>query len=156
MHIMRGQHDSVELIPVRNLLLVVGAVFMIIAGLLGMHTLSAGTLGHGAHAGSQAQVLSAEFAPSSGMETGVVGSGATHTSGCDGDCEGSPAQPVGHSELVMACALALLIAFSLLLPVAAVYFARISLTSTFSSLWLKYASRLPHPPSLIVLSISRT
>lgn len=156
MGLQRNQLGSDDLISVRTLLLGISAVLMIIVGLLGMHTFSAGAFGHGAHAGIQDSTIAAEMTVSASSDTTPAGATVVQSAGCDGDCESSSTQPIGHSELMMACALALLVIFSFLLPAVAMYMARLTFATTFSTLWLKYSSRLPHPPSLIVLSISRT
>lgn len=72
------------------------------------------------------------------------------------DCESQSTAPV-HSMLVAACILALLATMLVLIP-------PVASTLTFgalrriaaSSAWLRGALALPRPPSLLVLSISRT
>lgn len=156
MDLQRKQHGSGDLTSVRTLLLGISAVLMIIVGLLGMHTFSAGAFGHGAHAGMQDSTIAAEMSVSAAPDATPAGATVVQSAECDGDCESSHTQPLGHSELMMACALALLVIFSFLLPAVAIWILRLTFATTFSTLWLKYSSRLPHPPSLIVLSISRT
>lgn len=156
MGLQRNQHGSGDLTSVRTLLLAISAVLMIIVGLLGMHTFSAGAFGHGAHAGMQDSIIAAEMTVSATAGSPPAGATGVQSAECDGDCESSDTQPIGHSELMMACALALLVIFSFLLPAVAMYVARIKFAISCSTLWLKYSSRLSHPPSLIVLSISRT
>lgn len=123
----------------RFLILMLGVVAIVI-GLLAMHSFSA-TPAHGAHASSTTSTDAHATVGSAGVEAG--------DEHCAADCD-------SHSAAAMMCVLALLVGMLLIaLP-------RTSKTLRPTVPWLKgLASRAPPmrllpPPSLHVLSISRT
>ena len=148
----------------RRLLLTLATAFLLIAGLLAMHTLT-GTLtfghngtpatvsasaGHGAEPAMAPDVGPAALGAGPGMALEVA---AEH---CPGDCGASGGVP-DHSMLMMVCVLALLAAAIVLL--APVLLARLGAALALLRLHGRTVlAALPHPrpPSLLVLSISRT
>ncbi|WP_416447027.1 DUF6153 family protein [Leucobacter sp. HNU] len=140
-----------------GLLLTAMAVFFVIAGLLGMHTLSSDhTMGLPAVAPeSQPHMMTAEEADT--PATDVLASIATDA-GVIGATVEATHSPMQHDPMLMTmCILALLSgAVILLLPVFLTLFramrplVMLRLHAAFSVL------PLPRPPSLHVLSISRT
>ena len=148
-----------------RLLLTFATAFLLIAGLLAMHTLTGTlTLGHtdtpaaaseGTGHGTESAMASA-IAPAAvlGADPGMVtDASADH---CPGDCGDAGGMP-DHSMLMMACVLALLAAVIVLL--APVLLARLGAALALLRLHGRNVlAALPHPrpPSLIVLSISRT
>lgn len=126
-----------------------GIAVALIAGLLAMHTLSA----------SDTHVESAPAASAAAHDNVAVGAGmnsaAVDAGHCAGDC-GVPGDTPGHSMLLMVCALALLAAVIVVLAPALL--ARLSM-SLGVAVPVRQAVRSllrPRPPSLLVLSISRT
>ena len=135
---MRGSTSLRRLIPFAI------ATALLIAGLLGMHTFTAAPGGHSA--------VSAAHTTHSVEH--VSGTASTENAAdCDGTCLTAPA---GHDEMQTACVLALL--FGLLLVIAPALRYRLTPTLQLASVSARWRSRSarPHPPSLIVLSISRT
>lgn len=124
------------------------AAFVLIAGLLAMHTLSTGD----AHVESGVTALADhdQLATAAAMDSAAVEEGH-----CAGDC-GTPGNMPAHSMLLMVCALALLAAVIVVLAPALL--ARLSMTLGVAALVRDAARALPRPrpPSLLVLSISRT
>lgn len=131
-----------------RVLLTFTAAFVLIAGLLAMHTLSTGD----AHieSGVTAAAGHDQLASSATMDSAAVEDGH-----CPGDC-GTPGNMPGHSMLLMVCALALLAAVIIVLAPALL--TRLSTTLGMTVLVRDVARALPRPrpPSLLVLSISRT
>lgn len=158
MNMQRLQRDPGNPSSVRPLLVVLSAVLMVIIGLLGMHTLSAGSASHGAGAGSHGAATLIEAPSSSGHSNiGAPGSAKLNSGACDDACQSSASQPVQHTDVMMACVLALIVGFIFLLPIAAMYRTRMHQgQSRFVLMQLRRLSLPPLPPSLIVLSISRT
>jgi hypothetical protein len=118
----------------------------LIAGLLAMHTLSAGDT----HVDSTQSVSA-----SHGQYSPAIDRATFDEAQCAGDC-GAPGPMPHHSTLLIACALAVL-------TVVIVVFAPAQLARLRTSLSLEVFGRdaahaLLHarPPSLLVLSISRT
>lgn len=132
--------------PLHRILFVLGFAVAIIGGLSAMHTLSAG----------DAPIDSSPTASAPHSQYPVAIGGAVGDAvHCAADCGTSGTLP-DHSMLLMACALAAL-------AVALVVFAPAQLARLSTSLGLKGFGRsaarllLPaRPPSLLVLSISRT
>ncbi|PZU46114.1 MAG: hypothetical protein DI566_08100 [Microbacterium sp.] len=144
-----------------RLLLTFTTALLLIAGLLAMHTLT-GTLS-GGHADTTATAFESAHVD---VGTDVSAVTATETTPgmkseaavghCAGDCGGSGGVP-DHSMLTMVCALALLAAAIVLL--APVLLARLGVALALLRLHGRSVlAALPHPrpPSLLVLSISRT
>lgn len=135
---------------VHTILTVLGAVLLVIIGLLGMHTFSAGSSGHSPTTHTSVSNEAAD--PSHVM-------GVTHaaaSANCDVGCVAAAHQPMSHDDMMMACVLALLAGFVLLLPLARLTHTSVSLRRLSQQVELRIREVLPHPPSLIVLSISRT
>lgn len=127
--------------------LTLGFAVALIAGLLAMHTLGASDT----HVDS-AQTVSASDHGQVGATTDRAAVDAGH---CASDC-GAPRDMPDHSMLLMVCALALLAAVIVVLAPALL--ARLS-TSLGMTMLVRHAVRaVPRlrPPSLLVLSISRT
>ncbi|MGV9194396.1 DUF6153 family protein [Microbacterium sp. MC2] len=144
-----------------RLLLTFATALLLIAGLLAMHTLTSGhaetlaAASEAAHA-APASDLDGTVATGSMLEN-TIGTGPDASGGhCEGDCGGAAGMP-DQSMLTMACVLALLVAVIVLLAPALL--ARLG---TALALLRPHGrdvlTALPHPrpPSLIVLSISRT
>lgn len=125
------------------------AAFVLIVGLLAMHTLSTGSTHHES---GEVTIAAAnhDHAPQA-----AVNSAAVDVGHCAGDC-GTPGNMPAHSLLLMVCALALLAAVIVVLAPALL--ARLSMTLGVAALVRDAARALPRPrpPSLLVLSISRT
>ncbi len=131
----------------RTFLTVMAAVALIV-GLLAMHTLSTGT----AHAEPHTTVAIADHdQPAQMADAG----NATDTGHCPGDC-GGPGNMPDHSMLLMICALALLAAVIVVLAPALL--GGLGLNPGVRAPLRDAARALPRPrpPSLLVLSISRT
>ena len=125
-----------------------GAAVMIIMGLLGMHTFNSEAAGHGA-AGPAATASTVHHSSSMGAP-----SGAGHGSPCDDTCvTGSGGE---HSDMMSACVLALLAGLLLFFRPLLVRRIGPSLQMLVASLRLPAGRALPRPPSLTLLSISRT
>lgn len=143
-----------------------GLIVLVIAGLLGMHTLSVNSAETGRSTGAQpsAVIYTGEvgnygvdvLTPAAGIGDPSLVGGTAHTdsSPCGVECD-----PVGHSDehgmLAMACVLALMIG---LLILRRPLFRR--LTNLHRAIFLPFSylfvARYVRPPSLISLSISRT
>lgn len=136
----------------RGLFLLAGIVFLLIAGLLGMHTFTADTAGHGTAAVSQATTVLNHDAERS--STAAAGSDSSIR--CDDACHMSVQPGHGHTDMVDACVLALLVGVLLLIPPMLWYRLSPLVRLTASSWRLVATTLLPRPPSLIFLSISRT
>jgi len=115
-----------------RLFLMVGIAVALIAGLLAMHTLTADT-GH------------AESPAISSADTGH----------CLGDCD-APGNMPNHSMPMMVCVLALLAAVIVVLAPALLARLSGSLGVVVPAAGVPRALPRPRPPSLFVLSISRT
>lgn len=145
----------------RRLLLTFATALLLIAGLLAMHTLTSGhadtpaAASEAAHAAPDSD-LGGTVATGSMLEN-TIGTGTEASGGhCEGDCDSSGGMP-DHSMLMMACVLALLAATIVLLAPALL--ARLGTVLALLRLHGRNVlTALPHPrpPSLIVLSISRT
>lgn len=157
MNMRRLQRSTSDPSSARPLIVVLSAVLMVIIGLLGMHTLSAGSTSHGTSTGSHGTASLLDASASGHVDADKRGSVEVYSRTCDDNCQSSTPQPLHHTDVMMACALALLVGFSFLLPIAAMYRTRMSQGQlSFVSNQLRHLSPLPRPPSLIVLSISRT
>ncbi|WP_298866245.1 DUF6153 family protein [uncultured Microbacterium sp.] len=149
-------HERVPSV-LRRLLVLVPVALAIITGLLGMHTLT------GSHASptaetTMANVHSAGVAPATSV--GGAGAAAMEEGSSAGHCAGDCSYPAGmpdHSMLMMVCVLALLAAVIILLAPTALALLAYTLARAHAR-GRSLLARLPHPrpPSLIVLSISRT
>lgn len=121
----------------RRALVAFGGALLVIAGLLAMHTIGAGAV----HAEAGVPV------------TVVMGDEADDAKHCPGDC--APGDAPDHSMLLMICALALLAAALVLLAPSLLGRRRIPSRSVLLHEAVR-ALPWPQPPSLHVLSISRT
>lgn len=144
---MRASPASVSL---RALLMVGAAAALIIVGLLAMHTFAGETAGHGAagiaHSGSATMV-------EEGSEPASSFGGSSIS--CDGPCTVTEGQGHGHTDMVTACALALLAGLLLLLPPALAQ--RDGSLQHPLTFWQRIATGvISNAPSLTFLSISRT
>lgn len=153
---LRLQCRQFESASVRPLLVLLGTVLMIVVGLVGMHILSVGS-DHGTSTGTHDTAIAIGVSASAQSIPDVLNSTDTHPGSCDDGCQSSAPQPLHHADMMMACALALVVGFVFLLPLALMYRSRtdrgrLFVLSTHST----YLSPRPQPPSLIVLSISRT
>jgi hypothetical protein len=146
---VRHRGDS----SVRTILTVVGAVLLVIIGLLGMHTFSAGSSGHSS---TTHMNVSHEAAHPSHVMGASHAATAVASTNCDDGCVAATHQPMSHDDMMMACVLALLAGFALLLPLARLTRTSVSLRRLSRQVELRIREVLPRPPSLIVLSISRT
>ncbi|WP_396290632.1 DUF6153 family protein [Curtobacterium sp. KT1] len=145
-----------------GLLLSVGIALLVIAGLLGMHALSVGhatpgvghnqTAAHATHSASAHHNAVAESASHHDASTPVV---LARTGICSGDGCGGAAHD--HAMQLMMCVLALLsVALVLLVPrLLGPWFLPLPSISTQLGVLLRSLPQ-PRPPSLHVLSISRT
>jgi len=134
----------------RRLVFMVGIAVALIAGLLAMHTLTAGD----AHLESAASTSSA--ADQDHLMVGAAVQGTIVDTGqCLDDC-GVPGNVPNHS-ILMVCVLALLAA-AVISALAPALLARLGMSLGVSVLvaHVPRAVPRPHPPSLLVLSISRT
>ncbi|WP_187250768.1 DUF6153 family protein [Microbacterium sp. 4-7] len=146
---MQLEHRELQ-VPVclRAALLWVAGALLIIVGLLGMHTFSADSGGHGA-------AVPTHFASADDLSDHVAASTVKeHASSCDDACvTGSGG---GHSGMTSVCILALLAGLLILLrPLLERRLGRPPQLSV-SRLRLDATLTLNHTPSLIFLSISRT
>lgn len=144
---------------VHRLLLTFATAFLVIPGLLAMHTLASGlTAEHRTAPNATVKHATSMETSAAGMLDAATGvSSDDSAEHCAGDCGGGSGEMPHHSMLMVACVLALLSgAIVLLAPMllARLSFARASLRVHSRSV----LAALPHPrpPSLIVLSISRT
>lgn len=135
----------------RTLLLLGGAVLMILVGLLGMHTFTSNAFGHGSGSASSAITASVPIAHGE-----VSGTHSATSAECDGACYASAGDRQGHMDAATACMLALLVGLLLLAPPLLLHRFGSLPWSTPGSSRLTSTSVLPRPPSLTVLSISRT
>lgn len=132
----------------RRLVFMLGIAVALIAGLLAMHTLTAGTT----HLESTAAISSAADHDEVTVGAAVEGT-AADTGHCVGDC-GAPRNMPNHSMLMMVCVLALLAA--VIVVRAPALLARLSMPLGRVALVADAPRTSPRPPSLLVLSISRT
>lgn len=128
-----------------RILFTLGFAGVLIAGLLAMHTLSTG----------DTRIESAQTASGHGQDAVAMDGEAVDAGHCAGDC-GAPDPMPDHSMAVMVCALALLAVVVVVLAPALL--ARLSMSLNLAVLLRDgaRASAPPRPPSLLVLSISRT
>lgn len=151
---------------VRGLVLTAAAAFLIIAGLLGMHTL---TISHDATtltgAGSDPRHAVSMTAPSDASAADVAA--MTNTGGMSPATSRAPAgEHCGSGDcgtsmpdhtMLMMCVLALLsVAIVLLAPAVLAWFCTVLSFPMLSPALLLRTLPPPRPPSLHVLSISRT
>lgn len=128
---------------------VVALTLSVVVGLLAMHsatpTQHSQESTHTVAVGISTDAALPESAPA----------GSTPLEHCD--CEAQDSAPM-HSMLMVACVLALLATVLVLVPPAAsrVTFAALRRIKASSAAWLRGALAPPRPPSLLVLSISRT
>ncbi|MCR8670235.1 DUF6153 family protein [Agrococcus sp. HG114] len=159
-HVRALVHSPARL---HRLLLTFTTAVLLIAGLVSMHTLTGGFLdGHADAARTSAAPAQAD-ARADMRATAATEHGATARTGsdaspggCADDCRGPEGSP-GHSMSTMVCVLALLAAAVGLFAPVRLGRLGVSLASLPSHRGAVLAA-LPHPrpPSLIVLSISRT
>lgn len=154
MNVIRSQ---ARLSPtVRRLLLVAPIALAIITGLLAMHTLT-GSHDPAASGSSTVSVHTQvhDMAASDGMVTTAI-TNEVAAGHCEDGC-GIPAGMPDHSMLMMVCVLALLAAvITLLAPSVLAVLARTLARAHVRTGVMLTALPLPRPPSLLVLSISRT
>ncbi len=134
----------------RRLVLMFGIAVALIAGLLAMHTLTAGIT----HLES-APAMSSAAVHDQAMAGPAVEGTAVDTGDCLGDCGVSGNMP-NHSMLMMVCVLALLAAVIIVLAPALLARLAMSLGVVVLAVDVPRALPRPRPPSLLVLSISRT
>ena len=134
----------------RRLVVMFGIAVALIAGLLAMHTLTAGTT----HLES-APAISSGAVHDQAMAGAAVESAAVDTGHCLDDCGASGNMP-NHSMLMMVCVLALLAAVVIILAPALLARLSMSLGVVVLAADVPRALPRPRPPSLLVLSISRT
>lgn len=147
--------------PTRNLLSIAAMVLMVIVGLLGMHTLSAGASGHGTmmpaqHHNTVTAHVAVSSDPAPVHHGAPVSTPQLSMAAFDVGAATDTGMPVSHDEMLLACVLALLVGLVL-------FFAPQLMGGVFRPVAHRAAiSRLagtsirPRPPSLIFLSISRT
>lgn len=142
----------------RRLLLAAPIALAIITGLLSMHVLT------GSHQPALASEISAMSthsqvgsAPAAADDTPMTAAAAEGAGGhCQDGC-GSPAGKPDHSMLMMVCVLALLAAVIVLLaPTSRALLTYAVARSRSHTRTLLVGLPHPRPPSLLVLSISRT
>ncbi len=128
-----------------RLIAAVAVTLSVVVGLLAMHSATPTE-----HSQESAHTVAADIALSD--SAALAGSKAIEPCDC-----GSPGSAPVHSMLMVACILALLATFLVLVPPAAsrVTFGMLRRIAA-SSTWLRGAVALLRPPSLLVLSISRT
>lgn len=135
-------------LPSARLLLAVAVSLAVIGGLMGMHTLNSPRQGHGS---TQSAVVTV---PHGTVEVPMSGQPA------DADvqpCECTAPVPVPeHSMLVMACILAILLALLLLAPRSVAVRLGTLLVVGTGVMQARGALARRRPPSLLILSISRT
>ena len=134
----------------RRLVFMLGIAVALIAGLLAMHTLTAGN----AHLESAPAISSAADHDQAMAGPAVEGT-AIDAGHCLGDC-GAPGNMPNHSILMMVCVLALLAAVIIVLAPALLARLSMSLGVVVLVADMPRALPRPRPPSLLVLSISRT
>lgn len=135
---------------IHRLFFMVGIAVTLIAGLLAMHTLTADNM----HVKSAPPISSA--ADHDQAMAGAAGEGAVvDARHCLGDCE-APGNMPSHSILMMVCALALLAAVIVALAPALRARLNMSLGEAVLAADVPRVLPRPRPPSLLVLSISRT
>lgn len=156
MRFKRALSDSCDLTPVRTVLVVAGAVLMVIIGLLGMHTLNTAHFGSSSNSNGHELVVATDLPPAGASGAAFIAGTGSSVGGCESTCQDHGSQPLNHADVMTACALGLLVGLFLLLPVLAMFRTQGTFARVYSPVWLKYASRLSRPPSLTVLSISRT
>lgn len=132
-----------------RLVLMLGIAVALIAGLLAMHTLTAGNT----HVES-APAISSAAAHDQVMVGAAVDGTAADTGHCAG-C-GAPGNMPDHSMLMMVCVLALLAAVIIVMAPALLARLSMSLGVVVLAADVPRALPRPRPPSLLVLSISRT
>lgn len=138
-------------LSLRALLMLGAATLMVIVGLLAMHTFTAEPAGHGSPGlAHSASVAGDEHAAD------VTGSTDPVDIACDGLCHVSTGPGQGHDDMLMACVLALLAGFLLLLPPMLIHGRGLLLHRVMSLMRWDATGVLPRAPSLTFLSISRT
>jgi H+/Cl- antiporter ClcA len=139
--------------PPHALLLLLALAVLLIAGLLGMHTFTGDAMGHGTPATmSAAHTVVSDGSPDSRHAMTADATAASH------DCDDSCATGHGgdHASMGAACVLALLAGLLLILPPLLLgrrglhHLLRVPASDPPAGL------RPPRPPSLLLLSISRT
>ncbi|MGK0722668.1 hypothetical protein [Leucobacter sp. W1478] len=118
-----------------------------------MHTFSAGSSGHASATHSS---VSHEAADPSHVMGATHAATALASANCDDGCVATAHQPMSHDDMIMACVLALLAGFALLIPLIRLALTAVAPRHLPHLVRLRVREVLPRPPSLIVLSISRT
>ncbi len=132
-----------------RLFLMVGIAVALIVGLLAMHTLTADT-GH-----AESPAISSATDHEQVMAGAARADTAADAGHCLGDC-GAPGNMPNHSMPMMVCVLALLAAVIVVLAPALLARLSGSLGVVVPAAGVPRALPRPRPPSLLVLSISRT
>lgn len=133
-----------------HLFVMFGLAVALIAGLFAMHTLTANNM----HVESAPTISSAADHDQAMVGAAIEGT-AVDAGHCLGDC-GAPGNMRSHSILMMVCALALLAAVIVVLAPALLARFNMSLGEAVLAADVPHALPRPRPPSLLVLSISRT
>ncbi|MGM1030665.1 MAG: hypothetical protein ACQEWM_12475 [Actinomycetota bacterium] len=150
--------------PARALVLLAAIVALLIVGLLGMHAMGGAGSGHGASSGGHAGIavpVSAAHAshhdvvPLPHHAAAIDAAPASVAEHCTGDCQGAAPLSPGHAEL-MACVLALLVGLLVLVPPGRVGSSRLPSLRIPPPLAASAVLLEAPPPSLTLLSISRT
>lgn len=147
-----------QMLSMRALVTVVATVTLLIAGLLGMHALG-GSMGHAPGRSGAEPAAVAEHA-TAGMATqhayDADAAAASKAAHCPTVCEDEASAPPACAAEFMACVLALLAGLLLLVPPGSV--GRTWLTPVARTIRTDASAVLlvPPPPSLTLLSISRT
>ena len=136
-----------------RLVLMTGLVFALVVGVLSMHTLSADSSGHAPTAMAHGQAATSHADASAEAAAPTTGHGASAP--VQGPVEG-PGPDRGHADMLTLCVLALLAGLLLLLPPAVLLISRSANPFRAPALHPFRAAPPPRPPSLILLSISRT
>lgn len=153
-------HRARDRPSVRPLFFLGAAVLMIIVGLLGMHTLSAGPSGHGSMAMGQHLSMTAEQAAMPGDASPHADAFAAHSvapmagAAVSGAVDEAASGP--HDGTMLACVLALLAGLLLLIAPALHRGVLLLASPRLARPFLAVTSVRPRPPSLVFLSISRT
>ncbi|TQL47428.1 hypothetical protein FB562_0488 [Homoserinimonas aerilata] len=131
----------------RTLVFSLAAIGAILVGLVAMHSLNIEG-GHSGHAASSPVAASADHHADAGAADAAAVDPLASPAGCDSDCE--------HSMTVMACILALMVTLIVLGASRATSISAGILRLLSPVLELKATLAPAVPPSLHVLSISRT
>lgn len=149
---MRDATGRPGLHPARALVLLGAIVTLLIVGLLGMHAMGGASSSHGASGSHTGIVMPATAGHMSLAHHGAADASAER---CVGDCHGAAPLAPGHAEL-MACVLALLVGMLVLVPPGRAAPIRLPSLGMPASERASAVRLEAPPPSLTLLSISRT